>query len=121
VSRHRRTKVISPKLAQVKGQQRRNAPVQSLVILVALLSAATYLSYRLISPHANARTTDSHFRVANVTHANNSASGFEPTIVNRAFPPGSPPSEMVWIPGGEFSMGAKAKLAPAQTTLGSAA
>lgn len=102
----RRTKAVSLKLAQSKGPKRRSVPLQSLVILVALLAAGALLSYRVISSHANARTMDSRFRVANAPHVNNSAGGFEPTVVNRAAPPGPPPSEMVWIPGGEFSMGA---------------
>jgi formylglycine-generating enzyme required for sulfatase activity len=33
-------------------------------------------------------------------------SGFQPTIPNRAGPPNKAPDGMVWIPGGEFSMGA---------------
>ena len=33
-------------------------------------------------------------------------SGFEPTIANTDHPPGKAPEGMVWIPGGEFSMGA---------------
>lgn len=31
--------------------------------------------------------------------------GFEPSIVNSTPPPSEPPPGMVWIPGGEFSMG----------------
>src|SRR5215467_2697849 len=35
-----------------------------------------------------------------------SAEGFESTIPNKKSPPGKAPEGMVWIPGGEFSMGA---------------
>src|SRR5213593_2410608 len=31
--------------------------------------------------------------------------GFQPTIANKSEPPGEAPKGMVWIPGGEFSMG----------------
>lgn len=36
-----------------------------------------------------------------------SAAGFEPTVVNRAPAPGPAPRGMVWVPGGEFSMGSE--------------
>src|SRR5215468_9850216 len=35
-----------------------------------------------------------------------SAGDFQPTVANKNSPPGTPPEGMVWIPGGEFSMGA---------------
>jgi len=34
------------------------------------------------------------------------AVGFQPTVENKGAPPAVAPTEMVWIPGGEFSMGA---------------
>jgi len=37
---------------------------------------------------------------------NSATSGFGPTVENRSSAPGPPPKGMVWIPGGEFSMGA---------------
>jgi sulfatase modifying factor 1 len=44
---------------------------------------------------------------AAVVHAETSeSSAFAPTIPNRNSPPGKAPEGMVWIPGGEFSMGA---------------
>jgi sulfatase modifying factor 1 len=39
--------------------------------------------------------------------SNDSAGAFQPTIPNAAAPPAAPPSGMVWIRGGEFSMGAQ--------------
>jgi formylglycine-generating enzyme len=44
---------------------------------------------------------------AAVVHAETSeSSAFAPTIPNKNSPPGKAPEGMVWIPGGEFSMGA---------------
>ena len=47
-------------------------------------------------------------RTAVSAHANSSSTGasFGPTVSNPATPPKPPPAGMVWIPGGEFSMGA---------------
>jgi formylglycine-generating enzyme len=39
-------------------------------------------------------------------HMASAAPQFESTVANRAAAPGEPPEGMVWIPGGEFSMGA---------------
>ena len=42
-----------------------------------------------------------------IAHAETPESAtFAPTIENKTRPPGSGPERMVWIPGGEFSMGA---------------
>src|SRR2546422_9545667 len=38
--------------------------------------------------------------------AQESSSAFEPTLPNKTRAPGKAPEGMVWIPGGEFSMGA---------------
>ena len=40
---------------------------------------------------------------------NLTTSAFAPTIPNKTPPPGSAPDGMVWIPGGEFSMGSEGK------------
>jgi len=46
---------------------------------------------------------------ANATHATpmSTTAAFEPTAANPDAPPGQSPEGMVWIPGGEFSMGAQ--------------
>ncbi len=41
-----------------------------------------------------------------VPSASTTAGVFQPTVANAAPPPGPAPEGMVWIPGGEFSMGA---------------
>jgi formylglycine-generating enzyme len=43
---------------------------------------------------------------ARLLDAQNGSSGFEPTLSNKTSAPGKAPEGMVWIPGGEFSMGA---------------
>ena len=42
------------------------------------------------------------------SHVNAAAEGFAPTVENHSPPSGRVPEGMVWIPGGEFSMGANA-------------
>jgi formylglycine-generating enzyme len=46
---------------------------------------------------------------ASFSHASTigQAQGFGPTVPNKEAPPSAAPNGMVWIPGGEFSMGAK--------------
>ena len=41
-----------------------------------------------------------------MTSSESVSGAFQPTVPNVATPPGTPPEGMVWIPGGEFSMGA---------------
>ena len=50
-------------------------------------------------------TADAH-NAAGVSPEASTAAHFLPTLPNSAQPPGTAPEGMVWIPGGEFSMGA---------------
>ncbi len=73
----------------------------------AIVVAAT-VSHRpraeLITPAAAGPATAPHDHAA-MAHAGSDA-GFRPTLPNAAPPTGPAPNGMVWIPGGEFSMGA---------------
>ena len=44
-----------------------------------------------------------------VASAAKESSSFAPTITNPSKPPSPAPEGMVWIPGGEFSMGSEGK------------
>jgi formylglycine-generating enzyme len=70
----------------------------SAAIVLAALSLGVW-KYRLdATTHASAEAK------ANTVAA---APEFLPTVVNPSFAPEAPPNGMVWIPGGEFSMGAQ--------------
>jgi formylglycine-generating enzyme len=62
--------------------------------LVLLLVAGGWFSY----PRTNASPDE--------THALGVTASFEPTVTSAAAAPATAPPAMVWIPGGEFSMGA---------------
>jgi sulfatase modifying factor 1 len=66
-----------------------------LVVVAAMVAGggAWYATHREMSPNPMAMTTSA-------------ASAFQPTVANAAIPPAHAPEGMVWIPGGEFSMGA---------------
>ena len=67
----------------------RRRQLLTLIVLVGAAGGGWWLYARSYEP---ARTSTS--------------SAFQPTVENAAAAPGNPPEGMVWIPGGEFSMGA---------------
>ncbi len=77
------------------GQQpsgKRGRTTRALVVLLALATiGGAWWLYAGRSPEAASTSTEASFR---------------PTVANTRPTPGEPPSGMVWIPGGEFSMGA---------------
>ncbi len=68
----------------------------ALLVAAIIILPATWASYSLYRPV-----------VAQVRAISKPDNRFEPTIPNTAPAPGTVPSGMVWIPGGEFSMGAE--------------
>ena len=72
------------------------------LVLIGLVVCASYLAYRRHSLRASGRP---QYIAAEGPKLGSPTGGFQPTIENRDPPPDTPPVGMVWIPGGEFSMG----------------
>lgn len=77
---------------------RGRASVIAGIVAVAALAAGWTLRARPPAPAAPARPADPSPRAV--------SAGFGPTVPNPGAPPGRSPAGMVWVPGGEFSMGA---------------
>lgn len=83
-------------------QGRRRRPLASVTVVGALVvTAGAALAFAVWA--RSSHQTDVSVSAAPSLVA---AAGFLPTAANTASVPGSPPDGMVWIPGGEFSMGA---------------
>src|SRR5712692_10307673 len=99
---HNSRKKNSP--TEAKSPARRSSPKTALVVLVVVAAGisawAFYFENR--SP-ARAESTGAAGQSAQAPIS----SPFAPTIPNQTPPPGKAPEGMVWIPGGEFSMGSE--------------
>jgi formylglycine-generating enzyme len=105
VSRRRKVDPRRP-LPVVEPQRKRKISYVPIVFLVLIVIGACLASVRL-SSHTSANPAGTPpSALADVPKPTPSPAGFQPTIENRGPAPGAPPKGMVWIPGGEFSMGA---------------
>jgi formylglycine-generating enzyme required for sulfatase activity len=76
------------------------------IVCVVSLAVAALAAWRIRQIKADrARAAHPAAAAATPATAGHPDSPFEPTIENRSTPPGPAPDGMVWIPGGEFSMG----------------
>jgi len=66
------------------------------LVIVAIAAVGGWALYALQRPEMPPPTAKAHSTVE----------GFQPTVPNKTPAPGPAPEGMVWIPGGEFSMGA---------------
>jgi len=90
VSRHR------------NDSKKTSVPV-AIVLTIALVVCVAYLGHQGYSSHsAQTAPTKSQFGPS----VRSTATGFQSTIENTEPAPRTSPNGMVWIPGGEFSMGA---------------
>jgi sulfatase modifying factor 1 len=68
-----------------------------LAFLLVVLAAFWFIATRILTSGVQAGSASS----------GSAGVAFGPTVPNTQTPPGTPPKGMVWIPGGEFSMGAQ--------------
>ena len=104
MSRRRRTRLLQPVSPPIEGGMRQSIAILAMIVLSAL---AAYLAFRVRSsrpvesPSVRPRPV-----VDNGQSVNSPPIGFQATIENHDTAPPASPKGMVWIPGGEFSMGA---------------
>jgi sulfatase modifying factor 1 len=90
------SKEIMSKKRRAKANPKSITPRQKFILaaaLVVLASCTVFLIHRESIAHAGHPLSSS-------------TAGFQPTVPNRAPAPGAAPEGMVWLAGGEFSMGA---------------
>jgi formylglycine-generating enzyme len=107
VSRHRRAKLLqlsSPPAAEVEKRGRIN--LRSVIFLILVVCAACLVYLWFSSDVPGSAGTQVHTDGAETANVAASKGAFQPTVENRDPAPGPSPEAMVWIPGGEFSMGA---------------
>src|SRR5262249_9520531 len=76
--------------------------VRLLTALVAAVAVAAGLAYWKLSERVSGQAAS----LVTMPGAQAGAAAFQPTVENTSKPTGETPAGMVWIPGGEFSMGA---------------
>ena len=101
MNRQRRAKPI-PAPPTPETQRRSVLMPPAALVLIGLVVCASYLAYRRHSLRASGRP---QYIAAEGPKLGSPTGGFQPTLENRDSPPETPPIGMVWIPGGEFSMG----------------
>ncbi len=87
-------------------QPRSRARIALTIAVAVLLLIAIAWTLRSKSPTVVTATAKSPDPSSSTAKSRDSQSLFGPTVANKATPPLSHPQGMVWIPGGEFSMGA---------------
>jgi formylglycine-generating enzyme required for sulfatase activity len=78
----------------------------AIVTILAVIAVAVAIVVSATRSTSTAGTNAPAPKAADAKASPAATSTFLPTAANSATPPGPPPEGMVWIPGGEFSMGA---------------
>jgi formylglycine-generating enzyme len=102
--------------SEIRSQR---SPLWIIILVIILAGAATFAILRRPAPIVSSATAtsasgDATSATASPTNASTPSKSptppaplFGPTIPSAAIPPSETPPGMVWIPGGEFSMGAQ--------------
>jgi formylglycine-generating enzyme len=103
----------SAKRAGPRGSNVSQIGLLALVLLAVVCIAIWKLSSTRSASAAHAVPPSTSSPVSTPTESTTAATAvptsnlFAPTVPNKTIPPGKNPTGMVWIPGGEFSMGAQ--------------
>src|SRR5215472_1878355 len=105
MSVRRRAKRVQQPPQVAKNEKRKPDLIPAAIILTLLVAGAAYIASRIHSSHAAGSASALQGSADNSANSGLAIGTFQPTIENRKSSPEAPKG-MVWIPGGEFSMGA---------------
>ena len=98
---------VQPTSQPPKVRRRRSIAIPATIAVIALAACCGYVVFRLRSSDAaGSPSPSSQPPIETNRNVYSAPAGFEATIENRGPAPETSPKGMVWIPGGEFSMGA---------------
>src|SRR5215472_8047134 len=105
--RQQRIRPAQSATAHIEAGKRKSIRIPAAAALIALAASCGYLASRgHSSDTARGASSNPQPSTEAGRNVNSLPIEFEATIENRLHAPGSSPMGMVWIPGGEFSMGA---------------
>ena len=106
MSRRRRAKPVQLSLPPVEAEKRGKINIGPVIFLILIVCAACAIYLWFSSGVNGSVRSPIHPVGAVITSVAASAGKFQATVENRNPAPGPAPKGMVWIPAGEFSMGA---------------
>jgi formylglycine-generating enzyme len=100
-------RIMSKKIQRAQKPDSHTNTLRTIAILAVMAAAVSAAWLWYTNRHSETLTTSVPQETVIESKKNVSASGFRDTVPNPSKPAGEAPPGMVWIPGGEFSMGAE--------------